>query len=190
MKAVRGARLSLLAICSWIVISNHCAFAAVATKTDSVQTECPFHSKPAQQKQDPRSHNAAKFYAQLFSLQTKSWARDDDEVFRCRSYAVRRGQLVALFAQRAGHLVSRHRAARRALIRGADFAAERSRSRSAGCRLTNREDFRDREASAVAAGVPPAFHQTVAADTAATTEDMQPNAETDFYSHLRNDARD
>ena len=39
-----------IAICSWIAVSNHCAFAAVATEIDKAQTECPFHSKPAKAK--------------------------------------------------------------------------------------------------------------------------------------------
>ena len=39
-----------IAICSWIAVSNHCAFAAVATEIDTAQTDCPFHSKPAKAK--------------------------------------------------------------------------------------------------------------------------------------------
>jgi hypothetical protein len=39
-----------IAICSWIAVSNHCAFAAVAPEIDKAQSECPFHSKPAKQK--------------------------------------------------------------------------------------------------------------------------------------------
>ena len=39
-----------ITICCWIAISNHCAFAAIATKTDSAQAVCPFHSKQAKQK--------------------------------------------------------------------------------------------------------------------------------------------
>src|SRR5262249_9506662 len=40
-----------IAICSWVAVSNHCAFAAVATQIDQGQTGCPFHSKPAKQKE-------------------------------------------------------------------------------------------------------------------------------------------
>jgi len=52
MHAGGRAAVVAVAICSWIAISNHCAFAAVATKT-SAQNECPFHSKPAKQKEQP-----------------------------------------------------------------------------------------------------------------------------------------
>jgi hypothetical protein len=66
-----------IAICSWFAISNHCAFAAVATKTDSVRTECPFHSKPAQQKHEPSQLQCCKILHAVVFAQTKSWARDD-----------------------------------------------------------------------------------------------------------------
>jgi hypothetical protein len=42
--------VAAITICSWIAVSNHCAFAAVATETNKAQTECPFHSKPAKAK--------------------------------------------------------------------------------------------------------------------------------------------
>jgi hypothetical protein len=66
-----------IAICSWFVISNHCAFAAVAAKTDSAQTECPFHSKPAKQKQEPGQLQCCKVLRAVVFAQTKTWARDD-----------------------------------------------------------------------------------------------------------------
>lgn len=50
MKAVMRYASVAIAICSWIAVSNHCAFAAVAAEIDKPQTECPFHSKPAKQK--------------------------------------------------------------------------------------------------------------------------------------------
>jgi len=67
----------VIVICSWIAVSNHCAFAAVAAKTDSVQTECPFHSKPAKQKQEPSQLQCCKILRAVVFAQTKSWARDD-----------------------------------------------------------------------------------------------------------------
>ncbi|PYL09783.1 MAG: hypothetical protein DME33_03080 [Verrucomicrobia bacterium] len=70
-----------IAICSWLAISNHCAFAAVATKTDSVQTECPFHSTPAKQKQEPSQLQCCKILRAVVFAQTKSWARDDAKFF-------------------------------------------------------------------------------------------------------------
>ena len=42
--------VALIAISSWIAISNHCAFRAIATKTDSIENGCPFHSKPVKPK--------------------------------------------------------------------------------------------------------------------------------------------
>ena len=77
MKAFTRCAVVLIAICSWFAMSNHCAFAAVATKTDSPQTECPFHSKPAKQKQEPSRLQCCKILRAVVFAQTKSWARDD-----------------------------------------------------------------------------------------------------------------
>jgi hypothetical protein len=66
-----------VAICSWITISNHCAFAAVAPDTDSRQTACPFHSKPAKQK-EPSSHvECCKVLRAVVFAQSNAWARND-----------------------------------------------------------------------------------------------------------------
>ena len=81
MKAVTRCAVVLIAICSWLAISNHCAFAAVATKTNSVQTECPFHSTPAKQKQEPSQLQCCKILRAVVFAQTKSWARDDAKFF-------------------------------------------------------------------------------------------------------------
>ena len=81
MKAVTRCAVVLIAICSWLAISNHCAFAAVATKTDSVQTECPFHSTPAKQKQERAQLQCCKILRAVVLAQTKSWARDDAKFF-------------------------------------------------------------------------------------------------------------
>ena len=81
MNANTRCAVVLVAICSWFAISNHCAFAAVATKTDSVRTECPFHSKPAQQKHQPSQLQCCKILRAVVFAQTKSWARDDGKFF-------------------------------------------------------------------------------------------------------------
>jgi len=81
MKAVTRCAVVLIAICSWFAMSNHCAFAAVATKTDSPQTECPFHSKPSKQKQKPSQLQCCKILRAVVFAQTKSWARDDAKFF-------------------------------------------------------------------------------------------------------------
>ena len=91
MRASTRCAVVLIAICSWFAISNHCAFAAVATKTDSAQTECPFHSKTAKQKQEPAQLQCCKVLRAVVFAQTKSWSRDDakysDVGFRVEEFA-------------------------------------------------------------------------------------------------------
>ena len=70
-----------MAICSWFAMSNHCVFAAVATKTGSAQTECPFHSKQANQKQESSQLQCCKILRAVVFAQTKGWARDDGRFF-------------------------------------------------------------------------------------------------------------
>jgi hypothetical protein len=81
MNASTRCAVVLVAICSWFAISNHCAFAAVATKTDSAQTACPFHSKSAKQKQEPSQLQCCKILRAVVLAQTTSWARDDAKFF-------------------------------------------------------------------------------------------------------------
>ena len=66
-----------IAICSWIAVSNHCAFAAVAAEIDKAQTDCPFHSKPAKQKEQSSQVQCCKVLRAVFFAKTKHWARDD-----------------------------------------------------------------------------------------------------------------
>jgi hypothetical protein len=66
-----------IAICSLIAISNHCAFATIATGTDSTRVTCPFHSKPAKQKQRSSQVQCCKILRAIIHGQAKSWARDD-----------------------------------------------------------------------------------------------------------------
>jgi len=66
-----------IAICSWIAVSNHCAFAAVATENDRAQTECPFHSKPAKQKGQSSQVQCCKVLRAVVLAKTKDWARND-----------------------------------------------------------------------------------------------------------------
>jgi hypothetical protein len=81
MRASACCLIVAITICSWLAISNHCAFAAVATKTDSVRTECRFHSTPAKQKQEPSQLQCCKILRAVVFAQTKSWARDDAKFF-------------------------------------------------------------------------------------------------------------
>jgi hypothetical protein len=66
-----------IAICSWIAVSNHCAFAAVAREINKAQTECPFHSNPAKQKEQSSQVQCCKVLRAVFFAKTKHWARDD-----------------------------------------------------------------------------------------------------------------
>jgi hypothetical protein len=66
-----------IAICSWIAVSNHCAFAAVASEIDKGPTECPFHSKPAKQKEQSSQVHCCKILRAVVFAKTKDWARND-----------------------------------------------------------------------------------------------------------------
>jgi hypothetical protein len=66
-----------IAICSWVAISNHCAFAAMASEMHKAQTECPFHSKPAKQKERSPQVQCCKILRAVLFAKTKNWARDD-----------------------------------------------------------------------------------------------------------------
>jgi len=66
-----------IAICSWIAVSNHCAFAAVATEIDTAQTDCPFHSKPAKQKKQSSQVQCCKVLRAVVFAKTKDWTRND-----------------------------------------------------------------------------------------------------------------
>jgi hypothetical protein len=50
MTIVTRSVVALIAISSWLTISNHCAFSAITTKRDSTESGCPFHSKPVKPK--------------------------------------------------------------------------------------------------------------------------------------------
>src|ERR1700731_23473 len=67
----------VIAICSWIAISNHCAVAAITTKTESIANECPFHSKPAKQKENSSNIQCCKVLRAVLGKTSKSWNRDD-----------------------------------------------------------------------------------------------------------------
>ena len=66
-----------IAICSWIAVSNHCAFAAVAPEIDKAQAECPFHSKPAKEKKQSSQVQCCKVLRAVAFTKTKDWARND-----------------------------------------------------------------------------------------------------------------
>jgi len=77
VRAIARCLIIAVAICSWFAISNHCAFAALAAKTDSVRVGCPFHSKPAKQEKQSAGAQCCKILRAVASVTTKSWTRDD-----------------------------------------------------------------------------------------------------------------
>ena len=77
MNAVTRYAAVAIAICSWVAVSNHCAFAAVASEINKGQTECPFHSKPAKQKEQSSQVQCCKVLRAVVFAKTKDWARND-----------------------------------------------------------------------------------------------------------------
>ena len=70
----------VIAICSWMAISNHCAFSAIAAPVGDAQSACPFHSKPAKQKEQPSQVQCCKVLRAVVPAVTKSWACDDANI--------------------------------------------------------------------------------------------------------------
>jgi hypothetical protein len=77
-----------VAVCSWIAISNHCAFAAIAPGGKGFQpaslyrqnadaTACPFHSNPAKQSEQSSQVQCCKILRGVVFTQSKGWKRDD-----------------------------------------------------------------------------------------------------------------
>src|SRR5262249_8764455 len=89
-----------IAICSWIALSNHCAFAAVASEIDKAQTECPFHSKPAKQKDQSSQVQCCKILRAVVFAKTKDWARDDAK-FCDTNFLVQTGGSFFVYSSRA-----------------------------------------------------------------------------------------
>jgi hypothetical protein len=57
-------------ICAWLALSNHCVIAALSTKTQSAQSGCPFHSKPA--KPQPQSVQCCKILRAVSNAPVKN----------------------------------------------------------------------------------------------------------------------
>ena len=83
-----------IAICSWIAISNHCAFAAVTTDIDKAQTECPFHSKPAKQKEQSSQVQCCRILRALVFAKDRTWTRDDAR-FAAANFPIQTDSLAA-----------------------------------------------------------------------------------------------
>jgi hypothetical protein len=52
--------IAAITICSWIALSNHCAFSAVIARTTQTASGCPFHTKPAKPQQKPEGMACCK----------------------------------------------------------------------------------------------------------------------------------
>src|SRR5437773_11057223 len=79
-----------VAICSWIAISNHCAFAAIAGRGAGFQpasehrqeadaTECPFHSKSPKQKDQSSHVERCTILRAAVSAHSNAGAHDDTD---------------------------------------------------------------------------------------------------------------
>ena len=74
MRAVARCLIVAIAICSWIAISNHCAFRALATKTTTADSGCPFHSKPAKPQPQPEGTACCKILRAVSTTSAKNLA--------------------------------------------------------------------------------------------------------------------
>jgi hypothetical protein len=68
-----------IAICSWLAISNHCAFSALAFPVSQAQSACPFHSKPAKEKKHSAGVQCCKTLRAVVPTVAKSWTRNDTD---------------------------------------------------------------------------------------------------------------
>ena len=93
MNATARCAAVAIAICSWIAVSNHCVFAAIAPHIDTRQTECPFHSKPAKQKEQSSQVQCCKILRALVVAQSKVWERDNAK-FSDANFSVETGAFV------------------------------------------------------------------------------------------------
>ena len=75
-------------ICSWLVISNHCAFGAIASPVHETESACPFHSKPARSQPPLPGTQCCKTLRGVVPVVTKSWARDDAKFSNADLYRV------------------------------------------------------------------------------------------------------
>ena len=80
MKSGTRGAIVVVVICSWFAISNHCAFAALATKTHAATSDCPFHSKPAKQEKQSTGAQCCKILRAVPPVTAKNWARDDTKL--------------------------------------------------------------------------------------------------------------
>jgi hypothetical protein len=71
---MRAVTISMVFV-SWLAISNHCAFAAIAAKPNQADNECPFHSKPAKPQPAPTGTQCCKILRAITTAPAKTVAR-------------------------------------------------------------------------------------------------------------------
>jgi hypothetical protein len=64
-----------IAVASWLAISNHCAFAAIASKPQPTTSGCLFHPKPATPQQAPAGIQCCKILRAITTTPAKTVAR-------------------------------------------------------------------------------------------------------------------
>ena len=115
MKASMRWAIVMIAICSWIAVSNHCAFAAIAPRSTGFQhgcdyqqnadgTRCPFHSEPAKQKEQSSQVQCCKILRAIVFAHSKAWARDDAK-FSDANFSAETGVLLVYSMQAAAPLL-------------------------------------------------------------------------------------
>jgi hypothetical protein len=65
-----------IAIFSWLAISNHCVFGAIADRERETESVCPFHSEPVKPQPPPSGTQCCKILRAVVPVVTKSWTRD------------------------------------------------------------------------------------------------------------------
>jgi hypothetical protein len=63
-----------IALASWLAISNHCAVAGIALRSQQTKSGCPFHSKPAEPQNPPSGIQCCKILRAVTSAAAKAIA--------------------------------------------------------------------------------------------------------------------
>ena len=72
MRVVARFLIITITICSWFMLSNHCAIGAIATKAQTPQTGCPFHSNPAKRQPQPTATECCKILRAVANAAAKN----------------------------------------------------------------------------------------------------------------------
>jgi hypothetical protein len=77
MNAATRSAIVAVAICSWLAISNHCVFGAIANPVRETRSVCPFHPEPVKPQAPPSGIQCCKILRAVVPMASKSRARDD-----------------------------------------------------------------------------------------------------------------